>query len=217
MRHYKYKISNIGVVYEDDWLLIVDKPSGLLTIPTPKKELRTLTSILNADLAQKGKLYRLHLCHRLDRETSGLIIYAKGKSIQKKMMEEFKHKKVKKMYVAFVQGILPKEQGEISSPIEGRSAVTQYKIIQKRKDFTVTQARALTGRKNQIRIHFKNIGHPLVGETKFAFRKDYKLKAKRICLHAQSLEFIHPITKNIVKVDSELPEDLEGFLKIHPN
>ena len=75
----------------------------------------------------------------------------------------------------------------------------------------------LTGRKNQIRIHFKNIGHPLVGETKFAFRKDYRLKAKRVCLHAQSLEFAHPITKNMVRVNAELPKDLEVFLKTQTN
>ena len=82
------KIGNIPIVYEDNWLLVVDKPAGLLTIPTPKKESRTLTSILHA-----------HPCHRLDRETSGLIIYAKGKSTQKKMMQEFKDKRVKKKYI----------------------------------------------------------------------------------------------------------------------
>ena len=87
---------NISIIYEDDWLLVADKPSGLLVIPTPKKESRTLTNILNEDLQNRGIPYRLHPCHRLDRETSGLIIYAKGKSVQQKMMHEFKEKKVKK-------------------------------------------------------------------------------------------------------------------------
>ena len=90
---------NIPVVYEDDWLLIADKPAGLLTIPSPGKVRRTLTGILNEDLKKKGLLYRLHPCHRLDRETSGLIIYAKGKSVQKKMMDEFRNGKVKKTLI----------------------------------------------------------------------------------------------------------------------
>jgi RluA family pseudouridine synthase len=206
---------NIPVVYEDRWLLAVNKPAGLLTIPTPKNERRTLTSILNEDLKEKGISYCLHPCHRLDRETSGLIIYAKGNSAQKKMMDLFKQKKVKKTYTAFVQGALPKNQGEIKSHIEGVSALTEYKIIQKRKDFTIVEVRPLTGRTNQVRIHFKSIGHPLVGETKFAFRKDYPLKAKRLCLHAKKLEFIHPITKKYTRLDTDLAADLREFLDKH--
>ena len=206
---------NIPVIYKDDWLFIVDKPSGLLTIPSPKREIRTLTSILNEELKSKGLSYRLHPCHRLDRETSGLVIYAKGKSIQKKMMDEFKFRRVRKTYIAFVQGNLSKNQDEIRMPIEGFSALTKYRIIQRRKDFNVVAVMPSTGRTNQIRIHFKNIGHPLVGETRFAFRKDYELKAKRICLHAKSLEFVHPVTQKTINVDCQLPGDLELFLKTH--
>ena len=206
---------NIPIAYEDDWLLVVDKPSGLLVIPAPKKEGRTLTGILNEDLEKRGELYRLHPCHRLDRETSGLIIYAKGKSIQKKMMDEFRYKKVKKTYIAFAQGLLRQAQGEIRIPIEGLAATTRYKIIERRRDFAVVAVNPLTGRTNQIRIHFKRIGHPLVGETKFAFRRDAVLKAKRVCLHAQSLEFIHPLTKKTIRVDTDLPADLGEFLRRH--
>ena len=176
---------NIPVVYEDNWLLVVDKPPGLLVIPTPKKEQRTLNSILNEDLKKRGLSYLAHPCHRLDRETSGLIVYAKGKSIQKKMMALFQQKKVKKTYIAFVQGNLKQNQGEISQPIEGASAITQYKVIEKRKDFSVVELNPLTGRTNQIRMHLKGVGHPIVGESKFAFRKDYALKAIRVCLHAE--------------------------------
>lgn len=213
--HLKYKINNIPVIYEDNWLLIVDKPSGLLTIPTPKKELRTLTSILNEYLKQKDINYRLHPCHRLDRETSGLIIFAKGKSIQKKMMDIFRHKKIKKIYIAFVQGTLPKNQGQIKISIEGLSAITKYKIIQERKDFTVVEISPLTGRTNQIRIHFKQIGHPIVGETKYAFRRDFKIKAKRLCLHAHALEFVHPVTKNVISLTTPLPPSMKDFLNKH--
>ncbi len=206
---------NIPVVYEDEWLLIADKPAGLLVIPAPGKEGRTLTGILNEDLQDRGLLYRLHPCHRLDRETSGLIIYAKGKSVQKKMMDEFRYRKVEKTYLAFVQGSLHQGRGEIRSPVGGLSALTRYKIIQKRQGFTIVEVKPLTGRTNQIRIHFKGVGHPLVGETKFAFRRDSVLKAKRVCLHAQSLEFIHPMTKQAMRIEAGLPGDLGAFLERH--
>jgi 23S rRNA pseudouridine1911/1915/1917 synthase len=207
---------NIPIVYEDDWLLVVDKPPGLLSIPTPKNERRTLTSILNDDAKEKGLQYRLHPCHRLDRETSGLIIYAKGKSIQRKMMEVFQQRKVKKTYIAFIQGSPAFNKGEIKNPIAGQPALTQYKTIAKRKGFAIVEAMPLTGRTNQIRIHFKGIGHPIVGETKYAFRRDFELKAKRLCLHAKSLEFRHPLTHKNINIDAKIPKDLEDFLNRHP-
>lgn len=216
---------NIPVVYEDNWLLILNKPSGLLTIPTPKKESRTLTSILNEDLKEKGLprpcaqgrglSYRLYPCHRLDRETSGLIIYAKGKSMQQKIRELFAQKKIKKTYLAFIQGLPSNSQGEIRNSIEGKSAITKYRVMEKRNGFSIVEIMPLTGRTNQIRIHFKKMGYPLLGETKFAFRRDFKLKAKRLCLHAQTLEFIHPITKKVISLTAELPTDLRDFLNKH--
>lgn len=203
---------NIPIVYEDEWLLIVDKPSGLLVIPTPLNEQRTLTSILNDDLKQRNISYRLHPCHRLDRETSGLIIYAKGKSVQQKMQEEFRQKNIHKTYIALVHGAPAKDSGEIKMPIEGQGALTKYKVIQRKKDFSVVEVTPVTGRTNQIRIHFKNIGHPLVGESKFAFRKDFKLRFKRVCLHAKRLEFRHPVTDKTIRVDIELAKDMADLL-----
>ena len=195
---------NIPIIYEDDWLQVVNKPSGLLVIHTPRNEKRTLTSILG-----------IHPCHRLDRETSGLIIYAKGKSIQKKMMDEFKQKRVRKIYAAIVQGNLAHNEGRITYPIENSSAVTKYKVIRRGKDFTLVEVMPLTGRTNQIRIHFKNIGHPIVGERVYAFRKDFKLKARRLCLHAKELEFIHPVTKRKIHLDAGQDTYLQEFLNTH--
>lgn len=203
---------NIPIAYEDDWLLIADKPTGLLTIPTPKKESRTLVSILNDDLKKKGSTYRLHPCHRLDRETSGLIVFAKGKSVQKKMMGLFRERRVKKTYVAFIRGDDLPSEGEIKKAIEGKPALTRYKLIEKRKDFSVAEVLPLTGRTNQIRIHFKEIGHPLLGETRFAFRRDFKVRVKRLMLHAENLEFVHPVTMNTVSVNSKLPQDMRQLL-----
>ena len=206
---------NLSVLFEDEWLLAVDKPAGLLTIPTPKKEKRTLTSILNEDLKERGLGYRLHPCHRLDRDTSGVILYAKGKSIQQKMMQLFQQRKVKKAYLAFVQGHLPHARGEINSPIEGQASLTRYIVIEKRSDFSIIEVMPVTGRTNQIRIHLKSIGHPLVGEDKYAFRRDFKLRAKRACLHAGELSFTHPVTNNQISLRAELPQDLRRFLEEH--
>ncbi|MFC1674921.1 RluA family pseudouridine synthase [Candidatus Omnitrophota bacterium] len=207
------KISNIPVAFEDRWLAVVDKPPGLLTIPAPDDKSRTLTGILNAYVKQAGLAYNFHPCHRLDRETSGLIIYAKGKSLQKKVMDLFRERQVKKTYLAFVQKNLRHPRGSIKRPVNGKNAITDYRVIEKANDFDVVEVSCLSGRKNQIRIHFKGIGHPLVGESRFAFRRDFRLKAKRTCLHAKVLEFPHPVTGEHLKIDSKLPSDMESFLK----
>ena len=203
---------NIPVVYEDNWLLVVDKPAGLLTIPAPKKQNRSLLKILNDDLKEKRIAYRLHPCHRLDRQTSGLIIFAKGKSVQKKMMQEFKEKKVKKIYLVYVDGNLSNDRGLIRSPVRGRPAMTRYEVVRRFKDFSVVKAEPLTGRKNQLRLHFKHIGHPILGEDRFAFRRDFKIKAARLCLHAQELRFRHPVTGGYIHLKAESPDYLKKFI-----
>jgi len=193
-------------------LLVADKPTGLLSVPTPKDEKRTLTSILNQDLEEKGLKYRLYPCHRLDRETSGLIIYAKSRSLQEKITELFRKRAIKKKYVAFIQGKLPKQEGEIKFKIEGKEALTKYKVLGEKSNYSIVEVMPQTGRTNQIRVHFKQIGHPLVGESKFAFRKDFALRFKRLCLHAQDLEFMHPINNKIISLHSDLPKDMQRFL-----
>jgi 23S rRNA pseudouridine1911/1915/1917 synthase len=206
---------NIPIIFEDDWLLVVNKPAGLLSVPVPQRKSRTLTSILNQDAQDRGLNYRLHPCHRLDRETSGLLIYAKGKSIEAKMICAFRDRLIGKKYIAFVHGKLTQRQGVISSAIEGKSAITKYRVIQEKSNYSVVEVSPLTGRTNQIRIHFKSIQHPLVGEDKFAFRKDFALRFKRVCLHAEYLEFKHPQTGKTIVVKSPLPEDTQKVLNEH--
>jgi 23S rRNA pseudouridine1911/1915/1917 synthase len=206
---------NIPVVYEDDWLLVVNKPAGLLSVPTPKNEARTLTSILNRDAEEKGRKYRLHPCHRLDRQTSGLMIYAKGRSIQKKMMDAFRDRMVNKKYIAFAHGRLPHLEGEVNSAIEGKNALTKYKVAEEKSNYSVVEVMPVTGRTNQIRIHFKSLQHPLVGEDKFVFRKDFALRFKRICLEAKELNFKHPVTGKELKISIDLAQDLKDFLESH--
>jgi 23S rRNA pseudouridine1911/1915/1917 synthase len=215
------------IVYEDEQIIVVDKPSGMLVIPTPKKETNTLTDLLNRELDERGIEAMNHSlrsgsgranaypCHRIDRETSGLIIYAKGKAVQRMMMEEFRKGAVKKIYIAFVNGRTAKDFDVIKKRIYNRNkkrfdeAVTKYKTIERRKEFTIVEAEPVTGRTNQIRIHFKGIGHPLVGESVFAFRKDFKLKFKRAALHASYIRFTHPVTKALLDFSAPLPGDME--------
>lgn len=213
MDHKRYNI-----LYEDQWLLVVDKPSGMLVIPTPKKETNTLTDLLNNDLDSRGVEINAYPCHRLDRETSGIIVYAKGKKMQQLIMEEFKHRRVKKAYAAFVHGVIKKSFDTIKKNIYNRNknrseyAVTRYTVLERHKNFSVIEAEPVTGRTNQIRIHFKDIGHPLVGESVYSFRKDFDLKFKRVALHAKYISFTHPVTKNRVEFFSEIPGDMKNLL-----
>jgi len=206
---------NIPIIFQDEWLLVVNKPAGLLTVPTPKNESRTLTSILNQNALDKNLKYRLHPCHRLDRDTSGLLIYAKGKAVAQKMIDAFRDRLVGKKYIAFVHGKLPQLQGTINSAIEGKTALTKYRVIQEKSNYSVVEVSPVTGRTNQIRIHFKNIQHPLVGEDKFAYRKDFVLRFKRVCLEAKELNFKHPITGKDLKISLDLAPELKDFLFKH--
>ena len=203
-------MGNIPVLYDDKWLLIVDKPAGLLTVPSPHDEKRTLTSILNQEY-RAPESPRLHPCHRLDRDTSGVVIYARGEEARDRMMDLFRSRKVHKTYVAFIHGSLS-GHGRISIPLEDRPALTKFHVTDNYGLFSVVRVFPETGRTNQIRIHFKAIGHPLVGDAKFAFRKDFALKAKRAMLHALQLEFIHPVTSRAMRVEAQLPADMREFI-----
>ncbi|MDP8265044.1 MAG: RNA pseudouridine synthase [Candidatus Aceula lacicola] len=216
----------IAILYEDDQYVVFDKPAGLLVIPTPKKEQRTLVNIVNWQKADE-KTSKLYPCHRLDRDTSGVIIFAWGKSNQKCMMDAFKSRQVGKKYAAIVQGVLKKKSGQIKSVIKdfdaqkyrsrvkGRFAETDYRVLDQGRDFSFLEVFPKTGRTNQIRIHLSQMGHPLVGERKYAFAKDYLLKFRRIALHAYTLECQNPMTKKMIKVTAPLPEDMEKFLSNH--
>ena len=201
-------MSSYKIIYEDDAILVVDKPSGLLTVATPKKEKYTLRSLLNA-----------YPAHRLDRETSGLILFARTKKLQQILMDEFRKRQVKKRYIAFVHGVLKQKKGCIAFEIQDHShhpakpALTKYRAVEARNGFSVIEVVPITGRTNQIRLHFKQLGHPLVGERRFVFAKDFKIKFRRAALHASDLEFIHPVTGRTMSFHSELPADMQEFLK----
>lgn len=206
-------MGSFKIVYEDESIIVVDKPAGMLVIPTPKNETHTLTHLLNSQLDDRGIQVNAYPCHRLDRETSGLIVYAKGKKAQKIMMDKFKGHKVKKFYLAFVHGRLTKKTATIDHPIEYKRAITKYAVLEQKDNFSVVEIEPITGRTNQVRIHFKAVGHPLVGERKFAFAKDYKLKFRRAALHAAKIEFTHPLTNKSLSFSAPLPLDMKKLLE----
>ena len=207
---------NIAVIYEDDNFLALNKPAGLLTIPAPGKAQEALTDKLDKACLREGVPWRAHPCHRLDGETSGLILFAKGKSRQKRLMELFHKRQVRKTYIAFVQGRLSKNEGIFTRSIEGQPSRTLYRLLEQRQaegaEFCVVEVNPETGRKNQIRLHFKADGHPLVGETRFAFRRDFPLRAPRLMLHAGRLGFRDPWTGEERDFSAQLPADMQAFL-----
>jgi RluA family pseudouridine synthase len=214
----------IPVLYEDENCLAFNKPSGLLVIPTDKNEDHTLVNIVNQQYGAPGHLYP---AHRLDRDTSGVILFAKGKDCQQKLMEFFKAKQVHKTYIAFVHGRVAEPRGKIRIPIKdfhqrkfashlpAQSALTHYEVEDYYKDFTVAKVMPITGRTNQIRIHFAKIGYPLVGEDKYAFRRDFALRFRRTALHALRLEWPQMTGSKMIKVESPLAKDMVDFLDKH--
>ena len=214
----------IPVLYQDKQYIVFNKPAGLLVVPTPQNELNTLLRIVNHQYGSGKNLEKLYPCHRLDRETSGVILFAKGVQHQEAMMKLFKNRLIKKKYIAFVQGKLHRPTGDLRSTItdqtdkkfnkhtQGKLAVTKYKVRQVKKQYTVVEVEPITGRTNQIRIQFSQIGNPLVGDRKFSFARDFDLKFRRTALHAQSIECKNPITQHVINVTAPLPEDMEVFL-----
>ena len=226
----------IPVLYEDENCLVFNKPSGLLVIPTEKNEHHTLVHIVNEKnltvskdvrlkpFDQQGTKGHLYPAHRLDRDTTGVILFAKGKDNQQKLMQFFKDKQVHKTYIAFVHGRVEEPRGKIRIPIKdfhqrkfashlpAQSALTHYEVASYHKDFTVVNVMPITGRTNQIRIHFTKIGHPLVGEDKYAFRRDFSLRFRRTALHALRLEWPQMDGKGMIKVEAPLAMDMAEFL-----
>lgn len=216
-------MKTIPILYEDNQIVIFDKPSGLLVIPAKGKTKNILIDIVNEQY--QGEKVRLHPCHRLDKETSGLIIYAKGKSNQQKIRDVFQKEAIEKTYFSFLKGRVKKRSGVIKSAIKdnyqkrfasnsrGKMAITCYEVVNYHKGFTVVKVIPKTGRTNQIRIHFAEIGHPMLGERVYAFRKDFTVNMKRLALHCYSIKFKNPVSGEKVYAVSDFPKDMKEFLQ----
>lgn len=216
------------VVYEDADLLVVDKPAGLVVHPAPGHRQGTL---VNALLARYPDLpvdetSRPGIVHRLDKDTSGLIIVAKHEQARGELQRQFKAGAVDKVYLALVEGIVEPEQGIIEAPLgrdprdrkrmavvpgRGRAAVTEYGVLEQVGDRTLLEVRPRTGRTHQVRVHLAFIGHPVVGDRVYGHRKQ-PLRTERQFLHAHGLRFRLPSSGEPIELVSELPEDLSAVL-----
>ncbi len=214
---------SIETLYEDNDCVVFGKPPRLLVIPSPKEQNRTLSTLVNQGRADALNR-RLFPCHRLDRDTSGAILYAKGKRNQAFFMGQFKKHQVRKKYIAFVRGKVARDKGRIDYPVADRhtrrfgerarvkSALTEYRVLERRAGYTVVEVVPHTGRTNQIRIHFSNIGHPLLGERVYARGKDFEVKFRRVALHASELSFHRAVNSRIMRIKCPLAADMMNFL-----
>ena len=238
-------MNDIKIIFEDNYLIVLNKPAGVLVHPTEKGESNTLVDFLKTHLPKIEKLgwedsNRPGIVHRLDKDTSGLIILAKTPEVLEKLQEQFKSRRVQKTYIALVLGKLSKKEGKIEAAITRgkvgiqtvrefnytikseilRPAVTFYKTISQYKFkndiLTLLEVSPKTGRMHQIRTHLKYIDCPIIGDPLYNTKASRKISKviglNRQFLHAENLEFKHPQTNRLVNFKSPLPDDLENIL-----
>lgn len=236
-------MSDIKIIYEDEDLLVLDKPAGVIVnkAETTKGEFtvqdyleekfKTNHAYLTAD-KQSDFYKRAGFVHRIDKETSGILIVAKNPQSFENLQAQFKDRKVSKTYVALVHGHVDSAEGEISVPVGrlpwnrkrfgvlagGKEATTQYKVLEKfNKPFTLLELNPKTGRTHQIRVHLKYFNHPIFGDLLYAGRKTSRDDRKildRFFLHAQKIFFYHPSTNDRVEFESPLPTELANVISI---
>ena len=227
----------LDVVYEDDDIIVVNKPSGMVVHPAPGNENKTLVNALlyhcKGTLSGINGVIRPGIVHRIDKDTSGLLVVAKNDEAHVFLSSLLKEHGIKRVYHAVVTGHLKENEGTIDAPIArhptnrkkmavvagGREAITHYKTIEEFSGFTYAKMELETGRTHQIRVHMSHIGHPIMGDTvygggKTPFEKAHKSLKDGQMLHAKELSFPHPRTKEIVHFECPLPENFEKILKI---
>jgi 23S rRNA pseudouridine1911/1915/1917 synthase len=197
----------LSIIFEDRDLIVVNKPSGLLSIATMSEKQKTAHWILSEYLRKKGEKRRVAVVHRLDRDTSGVMLFAKSEQVKKTMMNDWDNLVVERTYIALVEGEVAEERGTINQPLaeneqgkmivkkDGAPSITHWKCMAKGRGFSLVEAELETGRRNQIRAHFSWFGFPVAGDTKYGARKN---PLKRLALHAQTLKFHHPVTKKLM-------------------
>ncbi len=227
----------LNILYEDRDLIVVNKPRGMVVHPGAGISSGTLVNALLyycKDLSGIGGVLRPGIVHRLDKDTSGVLVVAKNDSAHLALSNQFKERRVNKRYIALVKGRVLKEEGKIEAPIgrhpvkrkkmaagvkRARAAITSYKVLERFEDFTLLEASPETGRTHQIRVHLSHIGYPIVGDSKYGGEKGLRVKGQGLreemkgqALHAQTLGFIHPRTKEYMEFNAPLPEDMEGII-----
>jgi 23S rRNA pseudouridine1911/1915/1917 synthase len=216
----------IDIIYEDDDLLVVDKPAGMTTHPAPGNPVHTLVNAVLSHLPalpESDNPARPGIVHRLDKDTSGLILIAKTREALANLSAQFKSRGVKKAYVTLVKGKLTPQSGIIDAPIgrdrahrqkmditdSGRPARTAYTVLRYYDGYTLVEARPETGRTHQIRVHFASVGHPVIGDATYGTRSEL---VGRQFLHAQRLSFKLPSTGKTVEFSAPVAPDLQSAL-----
>jgi len=216
------------IIFEDDHLIVVDKAAGVLTVPATPGEKDTLVHRVTAYLAHRGSRDRAQVVHRLDRDVSGLLVFGKTRDVAEQLQSQFEARKPEREYAAIVKGIVEPEgtfesylatakslqQYSTDKRDDAQLAITHYKRESTVQGASYVRVRLETGRRNQIRVHFADRAHPILGDPRY--RPDIsdhpQWRAKRLALHAVSLGFDHPVTGKPVRFSSELPNAMRSFI-----
>ena len=219
----------IEIVYEDSDIIVVNKPKGMVVHPANGNPDGTLVNAIMAickdSLSGIGGEIRPGIVHRIDKDTSGLLIVAKNDNAHVKMSEQIKNHEVKKTYIALVRGVFKENEATIDMPIgrstsdrkkmavnkNGKNAITHIKVLKRFDKYTLLQVNIETGRTHQIRVHLSHIGYPIVGDYTYSNGKN-EFDVVGQCLHAQKLEFKHPITQKDMCLEAELPQYFKDIL-----
>lgn len=220
----------IEIIYEDNDIIVVNKPKGMVVHPANGNPDGTLVNAIMAickdSLSGIGGEIRPGIVHRIDKDTSGLLIVAKNDNAHVKMSEQIKNHEVKKTYIALVRGIFKENEATIDMPIgrsmsdrkkmavtkNGKNAITHIKVLTRFDKYTLLQVNIETGRTHQIRVHLSQIGYPIVGDYTYSNGKN-EFNVIGQCLHAQKLEFYHPITQKYMCLEAELPQYFKDILE----
>jgi len=218
------------VVFEDNFLIVVDKAPGVLSVQTDTGGQKTLVDAVTRYLGRKHKGVRAVPVHRLDRDTSGLLVMGKSERVAKELIEQFRTRKADREYAVIVAGKVARESGTFKSFMattkrlqrysvrpgeKGELAITHYRVEQHLNNSTYVKATLETGRRNQIRVHFSEVGHPVLGDDRYRpdQAKHPSWKSKRLALHAAVLGFDHPKTGKTLRFEAPLPKEFEKFLR----
>lgn len=219
----------LKIVFEDKHLIVVEKSAGLLSIATQKEKIKTAYSMLSEYVKRQNPGNKIFVVHRLDRETSGLMLFAKNEEVQYRMQHNWKFAVSQRKYIAVVEGKLETGDGSgvgvvksylweskalivyaSQNPEEGQLAVTKYSVIKSNDNYSLIELELETGRKNQIRVQMNSIGYPLVGDLKYG---GHESKLKRLALHAHVLSFTHPVTNEFHSFETSIPPAFENIVR----
>ena len=216
--------SNLPIIFENDEIIVINKPSGLLSIASDKEKGATAYRMLTDYVQQKDKHNRIFVVHRLDEDTSGVLMVAKNPKIQEALQNDWNSLVKKRGYYAIVDGKMKNKEGTITSYLKknaqnmmystkdksGQYAITHYKVIKENNSYSLLDVNIDSGRKNQIRVHLGDLGHNVIGDDKYGNPSN---PLKRLGLHAYCLELVHPFTKKVMKFTAPMPKEFDTLFK----